>query len=208
MTYHVTTSGHLIWPDRYKWISESNSKDKEFIPNRLVDCSNALCLCHWKHSDFITASATIYHLVALMISILESHLPGALTANQRVLETIFQTAFSNKCSRMKMFVHISWNIVVAWRWPQWVIVWGFQVYIYIWNKYAFPYHHEIFQLPAEYSACRYNAVNFLQSPYRKHPIARPWVEEWGVFCESNVWFTFCHCLRSAECKIITNLTAL
>ena len=31
--------------------------------------------------------------------------------------------------------------------------------------------------------CRYNAVNFLQNPHKRHPTARPW--EWGMGC---VWW--------------------
>ena len=33
-------------------------------------------------------------------------------------------------------------------------------------------------------------------------------ELWGVFCESNVWLMLCHCHHSAECNIVTNVTAL
>ena len=56
--------------------------------------------------------------------------------------------------------------------------------------------------------CRYNAVNFLQNPCNRHPIARPWGEVWGVCCDFRIWFTFCHCYRSVVCNIVINWTAL
>ena len=61
------------------------------------------------------------------------------------------------------------------------------------NNRVLVFHHEGFQPPAsshlsieidgrhKYTVrCRYNAVNFLQNPHNRHPIARPW--GWGMGC--------------------------
>ena len=41
--------------------------------------------------------------------------------------------------------------------------------------------------------------------HNRHPIARPW----GVCCDSNIWFTFCHCYRMWYCdKLDRIITAL
>ena len=44
--------------------------------------------------------------------------------------------------------------------------------------------------------CRYNAVNFLQNPHNRHPIARPW-GSWEVL------FTFSYCHRIAVSYVIS-----
>ena len=36
--------------------------------------------------------------------------------------------------------------------------------------------------------CSYNAVNFLQRPQNRHPIAHPWGRGMGVCYDSKVWF--------------------
>ena len=46
------------------------------------------------------------------------------------------------------------------------------------------------------------------SIYSAVPLQRGQGEVWGVFCESDVGLTFCHCHRSAECNIVTNMTVL
>ena len=47
--------------------------------------------------------------------------------------------------------------------------------------------------------CRYNTVDFFQNPHN-------WREGelWGVCCDSDIWFTFCHCYRSVMCDIMIN----
>ena len=52
--------------------------------------------------------------------------------------------------------------------------------------------------------CRYNALSFLQCPYKRHPIARPRGRD--IWC--LLWFTFCHCNRSAVCNTVMTGTAL
>ena len=43
---------------------------------------------------------------------------------------------------------------------------------------------------------RDNAANFHQDAHSRHPIARPRWWGMGVCCDSNNWFTFCHCYCS------------
>ena len=45
--------------------------------------------------------------------------------------------------------------------------------------------------------CRYNAVNFLQDPHNRHPIACPSGRGMGVFCVSSIWLIqFNYCINS------------
>ena len=75
-----------------------------------------------------------------------------------------------------------------------------RVYNY-WYVRAHPLLHTV--------QCRYNAVNFLPNPHNRHPIGRPWEQDMGVYCDSKIWFTFCHYYRSAVCdkleRVITVL---
>ena len=42
--------------------------------------------------------------------------------------------------------------------------------------------------------CHYNAVNFLQNPHKRHPIAR--------LLGRLLWFTFCHYYRIVICNMV------
>ena len=56
--------------------------------------------------------------------------------------------------------------------------------------------------------CLYNAVNFLQNAHNKHSKLARECEIWGVCCDYNIWFTFCHCYRSVVCNTVINQAAL